>query len=236
MSRSNEGQASGNNSNIDEIDEKLQTVSVDDRDGDEDDDDDDINDGDADGNHDDDDVVVVDGDSASEHEQSSTLSHANYFDEPSLHLNNLNHLFHIDFMRSMQNLRTHEKRLANRKISTLHAQAVPIISLFTCLQIGFVCLFVCFSRFKNGTRRSATFTNEKMRQIERENQILLKKILAQRPRSSLQQQQQQSTSTIRNTSRVASAAINRRCQQERIDFANNILRKKIEKIAHRNPK
>lgn len=100
---------------------------------------------------------------------------------------------------------------------------------------NWICLFVYFSRFKNGTRRSATFTNEKMRQIERENQILLKKILAQRPRSSLQQQQQ-STSTIRNTSRVASATINRRSQQERIDFANNILRKKIEKIAHRNPK
>lgn len=73
-----------------------------------------------------------------------------------------------------------------------------------------------------------------MRQIERENQILLKKILAQRPRSSLQQST--TANAIHNTSRVSSAAINRRSQQERIDFANNILRKKIEKIAHRNPK
>lgn len=72
-----------------------------------------------------------------------------------------------------------------------------------------------------------------MRQIERENQILLKKILAQRPRSSVQQS---TTSATRNTSRVSSAAINRRYQQERIDFANNVLRKKIEKIAQRNPK
>lgn len=39
-----------------------------------------------------------------------------------------------------------------------------------------------------------------------------------------------------SASRVSSAAINRRQQQERIDFANNILRKKIEKIALRNPK
>lgn len=108
--------------------------------------------------------------------------------------------------------------------------------VYICLiVVNSLCLSVSISlcRFKNGTRRSATFTNEQMRQIERENQILLKKILAQRPRSSLQQQ---STSTIRNTNRVASAAINRRSQQERIDFANNILRKKIEKIAHRNPK
>lgn len=130
MSRSNEGHASSNNSNIDEIDEKLQNVSVDDHDGDDDD---------VDGNHDDDDDddVVVDGDSM-EHEQSSTLSHANYFDEPSLHLNNLNHLFHIDFMRSMQNLRTHEKRLANGKISTRAA-----CLLFHCLHVCKLDLFVC---------------------------------------------------------------------------------------------
>lgn len=128
MSRSNEGHASSNNSNIDEIDEKLQNVSVDDHDGDDDD---------VDGNHDDDDDVVVDGDST-EHEQSSTLSHANYFDEPSLHLNNLNHLFHIDFMRSMQNLRTHEKRLANGKISTRAA-----CLLFHCLHVCKLDLFVC---------------------------------------------------------------------------------------------
>lgn len=214
MSRSNEGHESDN---IDEIDEKLQNISVDDRDGDDDD---------VDGNNDGDDGS----NSTSEHEQSSTMSHANYYDEPSLHLNNLNHLFHIDFMRSMQNLRTHEKRFVI--IEILNHEPIP---LFTVVSITIVVNYLFFFfRFKNGTRRSATFTNEQMRQIERENQILLKKILAQRPRSSLQQQQ--STSAIRNTSRVASAAINRRYQQERIDFANNILRKKIEKIAHRNPK
>lgn len=230
MSRSNEGHESDdNNSNIDEIDEKLQHVSVNSRDGDGDDDDDDVvgggngggnTNGGGDGDNDDND----DNDGTSEHEQSSTLSQANYYDEPSLQLTNLNHLFHIDFMRSMQNLRTHEKRwvveMWNRKPA------------FDCFLLRSLCLF----RFKNGTRRSATFTNEQMRQIERENQILLKKILAQRPRSSIHQQPQQSTSRIRNTSRVASAAINRRYQQERIDFANDILRKKIEKIAHRNPK
>lgn len=99
MSRSSQGDEYGNNSNIDEIDEKLQNISVDDRDVDGDDD--------VDGNDDDDDKC----NSSLEHEQSSTMSQANYYDEPSLHLNSLNHLFHIDFMRSMQNLRTHEKRL-----------------------------------------------------------------------------------------------------------------------------
>lgn len=110
MSGSSQGDEYGNNSNIDEIDEKLQNISVDDRvendvdvdvdvDGDDDDDDDKCN-------------------SSSEHEQSSTMSQANYYDKPSLHLNSLNHLFHIDFMRSMQNLRTHEKRLIFYEIRT----------------------------------------------------------------------------------------------------------------------
>lgn len=77
-----------------------------------------------------------------------------------------------------------------------------------------------------------------MRQIERENKILLQRILAQRPQSC----RQKSANTLKNTSRassashVSSAAINRRHQQERIDVANNILRKKIEKIAQRNSK
>lgn len=93
-------------------------------------------------------------------------------------------------------------------------------------------------RFKHGTRRSCTFTNDQMRQIERENQILLNKILAQRPRSSMQRSASASNGMSRasSASRISSAAINRRHQQERIDFANNILRKKIEKIANRNPK
>lgn len=92
-------------------------------------------------------------------------------------------------------------------------------------------------RFKNGTRRSCTFTNEQMRQIERENQILLNKILAQRPRSCARKSASTSNDTSRASSaRVSSAAINRRQQQERIDFANNILWKKIVKISQRNPK
>lgn len=121
------------------------------------------------------------------------------------------------------------------------------------------------SRFKNGTRRSCTFTNEEMRQIERENRILLNKILAQRPRHSSARRQQVTAdyqvtclfclfssmqfvvklkfivyycrqTRSSSASRVSSAAINRRQQQQRIDFDNNILRKKIERIARRSAK
>lgn len=106
MSRSSEGDDCGN-SNIDAIDEKLQNMSIISMNGRDDDD------------GDDDDVVVVHGnvdgednecDSISEHEP-STMSQANYYDESSM--NSLNHLFHIDFMRSMQNLRTQEKKLVS---------------------------------------------------------------------------------------------------------------------------
>lgn len=101
MSRSSEGDECGN-SDIDEIDKKLQNISMDGREeGDADvDGNDDVDDGNDDNEH----------NSISEHEQ-STMSQANYYDETSLNLNNLNHLFHIDFMRSVQNLRTHERRL-----------------------------------------------------------------------------------------------------------------------------
>lgn len=77
-----------------------------------------------------------------------------------------------------------------------------------------------------------------MRQIERENQILLNKILAQRPRSCVRKLPNTSNEMSRasSASRISSAAINRRQQQERIDFANNILRKKIVKISQRNSK
>lgn len=107
MSRSSEGDAY-DDSNIDEIDNKLQNISVDDRN--------------VESNN-----VGEDNEcySGLEHEQSSTMSQANYYDEASLHLNGLNHLFHIDFMRSMQNLRTHEKRFLFCSI-----QVICLISFF----------------------------------------------------------------------------------------------------------
>lgn len=77
-----------------------------------------------------------------------------------------------------------------------------------------------------------------MRQIERENQILLNKILAQRPHSSIQRSVS-ATNIVQRAccaTRISSAAINRRQQQERIDYDNNILRRKIEKIANRQSK
>lgn len=46
---------------------------------------------------------------------------------------------------------------------------------FLCICLTLLC------SFKNGTRRSCTFSNERVRQIERENRILLRKILTHGP-------------------------------------------------------
>lgn len=77
-----------------------------------------------------------------------------------------------------------------------------------------------------------------MRQIERDNQILLNKILAQRPRTGVRKSSTNSNDMLRasSASRISSAEINRRTQQKRIDSANNILWKKIVKISQRNTK
>lgn len=41
-----------------------------------------------------------------------------------------------------------------------------------------IAFFSSYIRYKNGTRKSLTFTNERMREIERENYILLQKIMS----------------------------------------------------------
>lgn len=83
--------------------------------------------------------------------------------------NDIDHIFHIDFMRSVQPL------LCERRYVRYHQSRS---------NFNGKTFFLSFSvRFKNGTRRSCTFTNEQMRQIERENRILLNKILAQKPSS-----------------------------------------------------
>ncbi|XP_055323182.1 protein hemingway [Sitodiplosis mosellana] len=161
--------------NIEEIEEKMKNVALD--------------------NKFNDDVSNFD-------QEHSTLSQNNYYYDSPHHLNSSNHLFDIHFVRSIQGLRSQEKR--------------------------------CYY-FKNGTRISYTFSNEQIRRIERENQILLSKILAQRPQSSSISTNSPNSLTS-SASRISSAAINRRHQQERINIANDILRKKIEKILQRKRK
>lgn len=112
-------------------------------------------------------------------------------------------------------------------------------------------------RFKNGTRMSMHFSNDRMREIDRCNKILLKKILNSGPSHMPSSAARTAKSTVNFTqidvwmcgfnsmmfcnaqtssaasSRVTSATINRRRQQQRIDHDNDVLLKKLQNI-HRN--
>uniref|UniRef100_A0A1B0F9Q7 Cilia- and flagella-associated protein 97 n=1 Tax=Glossina morsitans morsitans TaxID=37546 RepID=A0A1B0F9Q7_GLOMM len=85
-------------------------------------------------------------------------------------------------------------------------------------------------------RKSWSFSNERMREIERHNRILLRKILSQKPTYTMNSQQKlqhkMTTSPYPNT-RVSSAAVNRKKQQRQIDLDNQVLKRKIEAISLR---
>lgn len=76
-----------------------------------------------------------------------------------------------------------------------------------------------------------------MREIERSNRILLSKILSQQPSSShipgLKRNNQSADPNNETTSRISSATVNRRRKQVEIDAHNQLLKRKIEKIARR---
>ncbi|XP_055852912.1 cilia- and flagella-associated protein 97 [Episyrphus balteatus] len=83
---------------------------------------------------------------------------------------------------------------------------------------------------RNSHRKSLSFSNERMREIERHNQILLRKILTQKPRKEFVNQKIQCPNL-----RMTTSAVNRRKQQRQIDLDNQVLKRKIEAIALRRP-
>ncbi|KAI9580131.1 uncharacterized protein LOC119639567 [Glossina fuscipes] len=86
-------------------------------------------------------------------------------------------------------------------------------------------------------RKSWSFSNERMREIERHNRILLRKILSQKPTYTMNSQQKLqhklTTSSPYPNTRVSSAAVNRKKQQRQIDLDNQVLKRKIEAISLR---
>ncbi|XP_062540909.1 protein hemingway [Armigeres subalbatus] len=80
--------------------------------------------------------------------------------------------------------------------------------------------------------QNLSFTRDRVREIERHNQLLLQKImttkptLSTKPKSSVMTMSTPST----NNSRTTSAAVNRKKKQRQIDIDNQLLRKKLEKI------
>ncbi|XP_073817208.1 hemingway [Musca autumnalis] len=79
-------------------------------------------------------------------------------------------------------------------------------------------------RVKPHPRKSMSFSNERMREIERHNQILLRKILTQKPTyvaKSAQHNKGQTSKTNSQTNiRLTTSAVNRKKQQRQIDLDN----------------
>ncbi|XP_017035949.1 protein hemingway [Drosophila kikkawai] len=94
--------------------------------------------------------------------------------------------------------------------------------------------------YKNLGRKSFTFTNVQVREIERQNQILLRKMMTVKPTATIKA----STSSLKIGSnaperqpppapRLTSAAVNRKKYQRQIDLDNDVLKRKLEAIGTR---
>ncbi|XP_021702405.1 protein hemingway isoform X1 [Aedes aegypti] len=83
--------------------------------------------------------------------------------------------------------------------------------------------------------QNLSFSRDRVREIERHNQLLLQRIMTTKPTLSTKAKTSVTTfSTVRapsnNNSRTTSAAVNRKKKQRQIDIDNQLLRKKLEKI------
>ncbi|XP_037732669.1 protein hemingway isoform X2 [Drosophila subpulchrella] len=95
--------------------------------------------------------------------------------------------------------------------------------------------------YKNLGRKSFSFTNPQVREIERQNQILLRKMMTVKPTATIKA----STSSLKiggpekrqppPAPRLSSAAVNRKKFQRQIDLDNDLLKRKLEAIGTRRP-
>ncbi|CAG9808014.1 unnamed protein product [Chironomus riparius] len=87
-------------------------------------------------------------------------------------------------------------------------------------------------KYKNGTRSSLTFSNQRVKEIERDNRILLEKIMRNGPLGDSFVKQQSRINNQRK--KVKSAAeVNRQKKQHQINYENQLLKRKLDKIATR---
>lgn len=81
----------------------------------------------------------------------------------------------------------------------------------------------------NGPTRNYSFTRTQLRDIERSNQILVQRICTSKPSDAVQR----SVSTTNLLNHIAPATINRRRQQQQIDAGNEVMQKRLARIAQR---
>ncbi|XP_030369867.1 protein hemingway [Scaptodrosophila lebanonensis] len=95
--------------------------------------------------------------------------------------------------------------------------------------------------YKNLGRKSFSFTNAQVREIERQNHILLKKMMTIKPTikatpaQPASNQQQAKKKLPPPSTRTTSAAVNRKKYQRQIDMDNDVLKRKLEAIGTRRP-
>ncbi|XP_058122488.1 cilia- and flagella-associated protein 97-like [Anopheles ziemanni] len=85
-----------------------------------------------------------------------------------------------------------------------------------------------------GQQHNISFSRERVREIERTNQILLRRILSTRPTLQTQAgllRSTKSTGSV-NSSRVTSAALNRKKAQKKIAVENEMLLKKVNSFGY----
>lgn len=82
--------------------------------------------------------------------------------------------------------------------------------------------------------KNFTFNSNQMREIERSNQLLMKKILHTKVTADIRRSASSTNLQIAQ-GLTPSAAINRKKQQRQIDIGNDILQKKLMRISRRRP-
>ncbi|EDV93307.1 protein hemingway [Drosophila grimshawi] len=93
--------------------------------------------------------------------------------------------------------------------------------------------------FKNLGRKSFSFTNPQVREIERANNILLKKMMnvktTIKPSISAVKSSTSVQAKKQPPPRLTSAAVNRKKNQRQIDLDNDVLKRKLEAVGSRRP-
>ncbi|XP_023161151.2 protein hemingway [Drosophila hydei] len=95
--------------------------------------------------------------------------------------------------------------------------------------------------YKNLGRKSFSFTNPQVREIERQNNILLKKMMNVKPTIKPTNNAAKSNTNIQAknqgppVARRSSAAVNRKKYQRQIDLDNDVLKRKLEAVGSRRP-
>ncbi|XP_034660948.1 protein hemingway isoform X2 [Drosophila subobscura] len=94
--------------------------------------------------------------------------------------------------------------------------------------------------YKNLGRKNFSFTNEQMRIIERQNHILLQKMMAVKPTVHIKASTSATkcngkASSTQQATLLTSAAVNRKKYQRQINLENNLIKRKLDAIHARRP-